>query len=145
NIKHYVSPISPENRNSLVTCFCVRRTRNTTLLTSSMTNGKEKWSLLLTMSTTAASVFTVISTNHQNRYRQPRNYSKPLWQVERDFVKRVRNAFIPADNGQQCTSMFDELDKSNPDIHEYIDRIQQATCNDRYFCMLNSYTAITKR
>lgn len=72
------------------------------------------------------------------------NYSKPLWQVERDLVKGVRNAFIQADNGQQCASMFDELDKQNPDIHEYIDRIQQATRNDRYFCMLNSYTAITQ-
>lgn len=65
------------------------------------------------------------------------NYSKPLWQVERDLVKGVRNAFIQADNGQQCASMFDELDKSNPDIHEYINHIQQATGNDRYFCMLN--------
>ena len=73
------------------------------------------------------------------------NYSKPLWQVERDLVKGVRNAFIHADNGQQCASMFDELDKSNPDIHEYINRIQQATGNDRYFCMLNSYSAITQR
>lgn len=73
------------------------------------------------------------------------NYSKPLWQVERDLVKGVRNAFIQADNGQQCASMFDELDKSNPDIHEYIIRIQRATGNDRYFCMLNSYTAITQR
>ncbi|MBQ0064075.1 MAG: hypothetical protein KBS94_08705 [Prevotella sp.] len=41
--------------------------------------------------------------------------------------------------------MFDELDKSNPDIHEYINRIQQATGNDRYFCMINSYSAITQR
>lgn len=73
------------------------------------------------------------------------NYSKPLWQIERDLVKGARNAFIQADNGQQCASMFDELDKSNPDIHEYINRIQQATGNDRYFCMLNSYTAITQR
>ena len=73
------------------------------------------------------------------------NYSKPLWEVERDLVKGVRNAFIQADNGQQCASMFDELDKGNPDIHEYIDRIQRATGNDRYFCMLNSYTAITRR
>lgn len=47
------------------------------------------------------------------------NYSKPLWQIERDLVKGVRNAFIQADNGQHCASMFDELDKSNPDIHEY--------------------------
>ncbi len=73
------------------------------------------------------------------------NYSKPLWEVERDLVKGVRNAFIHADNGQRCAIMFDELDKSNPDIHEYINRIQQATGNDRYFCMLNSYTAITSR
>ncbi len=73
------------------------------------------------------------------------NYSKTLWQVERDLVKGVRNAFIQADNGQQCASMFDELDKSNPDIHEYINRIQQATGNDCYFCMLNSYSAITQR
>lgn len=145
NIKHYVSPISQKNRNLLVTCFCVRLTRNTTLLTSSMTNVKEKWSVLLTMSTTSALVFADISINHQNRYRQPMNYSKPLWQVERDFVKGVQNAFIPADNGQQCASMFDELDKSNPDIHEYIDRIQQATGNDRYFCMMNSYSAIIQR
>ena len=41
--------------------------------------------------------------------------------------------------------MFDELDKSNPDIHEYINRIQRATGNDWYFCMLNSYNAITQR
>lgn len=73
------------------------------------------------------------------------NYSKPLWEVERDLVKGVRNAFIHADNGQQCASMFEELDKSNRDIHEYINRIQRATGNDRYFCMLNSYTAITRR
>ncbi len=73
------------------------------------------------------------------------NYSKPLWQVERDLVKGVRNAFIQADNGQQYASMFGKLDKSNPDIHEYINRIQQATGNDRYFCMLNSYTSITQR
>lgn len=73
------------------------------------------------------------------------NYSKPLWQVERDLVKGVRNAFIQADNGQQCARMFDELDKSDPDIHEYINRILQATGNDRYFSMLNSYTAITQR
>jgi len=73
------------------------------------------------------------------------NYSKPLWQVERDLVKGVRNAFIQADNGQQCASMFGKLDKSNPDIHEYINRIQRATGNDRYFCMLNAYTAITRR
>ena len=73
------------------------------------------------------------------------NYSKPLWQVERDLVKGVRNAFIQADNGQQCASMFDELDKSNSDIHEYINRIQQATGNDRYFCMMNSYSAIIQR
>lgn len=73
------------------------------------------------------------------------NDSKPLWQVERDLVKGTRNAFIQADNGQQCASMFDELDKSNPDIHEYINRIQQATGDDRYFCMLNSYTTITQR
>ena len=49
------------------------------------------------------------------------------------------------DNGQQCASMFAELDKSNPDIHEYVNRIQQATDNDRYFCMLNSYATITGR
>lgn len=55
------------------------------------------------------------------------NYSKAMWEIERDFVKRMKNAFIHADNGQQCASMFDELDKSNPDIHEYINRIQQAT------------------
>lgn len=73
------------------------------------------------------------------------NSSKSFWEVERDLVKRVRNAFIHADNGQQCASMFEELDKSNPDIHEYINRIQSATGNDRYFCMLNSYTAITRR
>ena len=73
------------------------------------------------------------------------NSSKPLWEVERDLVKGVRNAFIHADNGQQCASMFDELDKSNLDIHEYINRIQGATGNDRYFCMLNSYIAITRR
>lgn len=73
------------------------------------------------------------------------NYSKQLWEVERDLVKGVRNAFIQADNGQQCASMFAELDKSTPDIHEYVNRIQQATGNDRYFCMLNSYTTITGR
>ena len=73
------------------------------------------------------------------------NDSNPLWQVERDLIKGARSAFIQADNGQQCASMFDELDKSNPDIHEYINRIQQATGNDRFFCMLNSYTAITQR
>lgn len=73
------------------------------------------------------------------------NSSKPLWEVERDLVKGVQNGFIHADNGQQCASMFDELDKSNPDIHEYINLIQGVTGNDRYFCMLNSYTAITRR
>ena len=73
------------------------------------------------------------------------NYSNPLWQVERDLVKGARNAFIQAENGQQCANMFEKLDKSNPDIHEYINRIQQATGNDHYFCMLNSYAAITRR
>lgn len=54
------------------------------------------------------------------------NYSKPLWQVERDLVKGVRNAFIQADNGQQCASMFDEWRKrsipthSNGSIHSLL-------------------------
>lgn len=72
-------------------------------------------------------------------------FSKPLWQVERDLVKGVRQAFLEAGNGQQCAEMFDKLDISSPDIHEYINRIQQATGNDRYFCMLNSYTTLTGR
>ena len=39
------------------------------------------------------------------------------------------------DNGQQCASMFAELDKSNPDIHEYVNRIQQATVLFQKVCL----------
>lgn len=39
--------------------------------------------------------------------------------------------------GEQCAERFELLDKSNPDIHEYISRIPSATGYDRYFTMMD--------
>lgn len=40
--------------------------------------------------------------------------------------------------GEQCAKQFEKLDRSDPDIHEMVDRFQSATGNDRYSCMMQA-------
>ena len=63
-------------------------------------------------------------------------YSKPIYEVNASIRKAGRGIFRKAMTGEQCAKLFDQLDRSDPDIHEMVNRIQSATGNDRYACML---------
>lgn len=72
------------------------------------------------------------------------NFSKPIPEVERELARKVGRILKKATRPEQCARWFTNLDRIHPDIHELIDRIQRATGNDRYFCMLDTYSYLTK-
>ena len=71
-------------------------------------------------------------------------FSKPIYEVEHELANEVRRIVKEAIRPEQCARMFAELDKTHPDIHELINRLQRATGNDRYYCMMDTYMYLTK-
>lgn len=63
-------------------------------------------------------------------------YSKPIHEVTESICKAGREIYRNAMTGEQCAKLFEQLDRSDPDIHEMVDRIQSANGNDRYSCMM---------
>lgn len=72
------------------------------------------------------------------------NFSKPIPEVECELAREAGRILKKATRPEQCARWFANLDRIHPDIHELIDRIQRATGNDRYFCMLDTFSYLTK-
>ena len=64
-------------------------------------------------------------------------FSKPIHEVEHELAKEVRRIVKETIRPEQSARMFAELEKTHPDIHELINRLQRATGNDRYYCMMD--------
>lgn len=63
-------------------------------------------------------------------------FTKPIHEVDESIRKAGLEIFRKAMTGEQCAKLFEQLDRSDPDIHEMVDRIQSANGNDRFSCML---------
>ena len=64
-------------------------------------------------------------------------YTKPIPKMMKDLKRNGVEIYRRAMTGEQCAQMFAEFDRSNPDIHELIDRLQFASGNDRYSVMMD--------
>lgn len=65
-------------------------------------------------------------------------YTKPIYEIDKSIRKAATEIYRKAMTGEQCARLFDRLDRSDPDIHEMVDRFQSATGNDRYSCMMQA-------
>lgn len=63
-------------------------------------------------------------------------YTKTIHEIDECIRKAATGIYRKVMTGEQCAKEFEKLDRSDPDIHEMVDRIQSATGNDRYACMM---------
>lgn len=64
-------------------------------------------------------------------------YTKPLYEIYQKMEKAGSEIYRKAITGEQCAKLFANLDRSAPNIHELVDRIQFATGNDRYYTIMD--------
>lgn len=69
-------------------------------------------------------------------------YTKPLREVEDELRSEGKRIYQDAMNGEECASMFAQLEGKNPNIKLLIDRLQYATGNDRFYTMMNELTSL---
>ena len=64
-------------------------------------------------------------------------YTQSFGAIKLEIKLAAQRIFRDAMTGEQCAAMFAKLDRSNPNIHEMVNRHQQATGNDRYSIMMD--------
>lgn len=68
--------------------------------------------------------------------------TKPIYEIHQKMKEAGSEIYRKAMTGEQCANLFAKLDRSDPDIHELVNRHQFATGNDRYSVMMDIFTNI---
>lgn len=68
--------------------------------------------------------------------------TKPIYEIHQKMKEAGSEIYRKAMTGEQCANLFAKLDRSNPDIHELVNRHQFATGSDRYSVMMDILTNI---
>lgn len=63
--------------------------------------------------------------------------TKPIYEIHQKMKEAGIEIYRKAMTGEQCANLFAKLDRSDPDIHELVNRHQFATGNDRYSVMMD--------
>lgn len=68
--------------------------------------------------------------------------TKPIYEIHQKMKEAGIEIYRKAMTGEQCANLFAELDRSDPDIHELVNRHQFTTGNDRYSVMMDILISI---
>lgn len=69
-------------------------------------------------------------------------YTKPLREVENELRNEGKRIYQNAMTGEECASMFTQLESKNPNIKLLMDRLQYAIGNDCFYTMMNELTSL---